>query len=67
MYLAADVEVPVQQKNQPEDAAEGGESSVSVSAPKVSVPSSLHHYCFSLELRSLGRLKLAHPIAAMLR
>uniref|UniRef100_A0A671URD9 Centrosomal protein 120 n=1 Tax=Sparus aurata TaxID=8175 RepID=A0A671URD9_SPAAU len=46
---------------------EGGASSVSVSAPKVSIPSSAHHYCFSLDLRSLGGLRLTHPIAATLR
>ncbi|XP_015230032.1 PREDICTED: centrosomal protein of 120 kDa [Cyprinodon variegatus] len=46
---------------------EGGASSVSVSAPKVSIPSSAHHYCFSLDLRSLGKLSLPHPIAATLR
>ncbi|XP_034547360.1 centrosomal protein of 120 kDa [Notolabrus celidotus] len=61
---AADLEVPVQQS---EAAAEGGASSVSVSAPKVSIPSSAHHYCFSLDLRSLGNLSLTHPISATLR
>ncbi|XP_067429258.1 centrosomal protein of 120 kDa [Thunnus thynnus] len=60
---AADLDVPAQT----EAAAEGGASSVSVSAPKVSIPSSAHHYCFSLDLRSLGKLSLTHPIAATLR
>jgi len=60
---AADVEAPAP----PEAAAEGGASSVSVSAPKVSIPSSAHHYCFSLDLCSLGKLSLPHPIAATLR
>ncbi|XP_032434909.1 centrosomal protein of 120 kDa [Xiphophorus hellerii] len=46
---------------------EGGASSVSVSAPKVSIPSSAHHYCFSLDLRSLAKLATPYPIAAMLR
>ncbi|XP_017162041.1 centrosomal protein of 120 kDa [Poecilia reticulata] len=46
---------------------EGAASSVSVSAPKVSIPSSAHHYCFSLDLRSLAKLATPHPIAAMLR
>ncbi|KAL3062360.1 hypothetical protein OYC64_002214 [Pagothenia borchgrevinki] len=47
--------------------AEGGASSVSISAPKVSIPPSAHHYCFSLDLRSLGHLSLTHPIAVTLR
>ncbi|XP_044052477.1 centrosomal protein of 120 kDa isoform X2 [Siniperca chuatsi] len=64
---AADLGVPVQQQSQTEATAEGGASSVSVSAPKVSIPSSAHHYCFSLDLRSLGNLSLTHPIAATLR
>ncbi|KAF6716951.1 Centrosomal protein of 120 kDa [Oryzias melastigma] len=54
-------------KAPPAAAAEGGASSVSVSAPKVSIPSSAHHYCFSLDLHSLGKLSLPHPISAMLR
>ncbi|XP_059193835.1 centrosomal protein of 120 kDa [Centropristis striata] len=59
---AADLQV------QSEAAAEGGgASSVSVSAPKVSIPSSAHHYCFSLDLHSLRSLSLTHPIAAKLR
>ncbi|XP_049907999.1 centrosomal protein of 120 kDa isoform X1 [Epinephelus moara] len=64
---AADLEVPVQPQSQTEATAEGGASSVSVSAPKVSIPPSAHHYCFSLDLRSLGNLSLTHPIAATLR
>uniref|UniRef100_A0A3P9J054 Centrosomal protein 120 n=1 Tax=Oryzias latipes TaxID=8090 RepID=A0A3P9J054_ORYLA len=54
-------------KAPPAASAEGGASSVSVSAPKVSIPSSAHHYCFSLDLHSLGKLSLPHPISAMLR
>ncbi|XP_051807134.1 centrosomal protein of 120 kDa [Acanthochromis polyacanthus] len=66
---AADVEVPDVLHHPPgaEGGAEGAASSVSVSAPKVSIPSSAHHYCFSLDLRSLGNLSLTHPIAATLR
>uniref|UniRef100_A0A8D0D212 Centrosomal protein 120 n=1 Tax=Sander lucioperca TaxID=283035 RepID=A0A8D0D212_SANLU len=67
MCPAADLEFPVLQQSQTEATAEGGASSVSVSAPKVSIPSSAHHYCFSLDLRSLGNLSLTHPIAATLR
>uniref|UniRef100_UPI0037E9579E centrosomal protein of 120 kDa n=1 Tax=Semicossyphus pulcher TaxID=241346 RepID=UPI0037E9579E len=62
---AADLEFPVQK--QTDAPAEGGASSVSVSAPKVSIPSSAHHFCFSLDLRSLGKLSLTHPVAATLR
>ncbi|XP_054629515.1 centrosomal protein of 120 kDa isoform X4 [Dunckerocampus dactyliophorus] len=36
-------------------------------APKVSIPPSAHHYCFSLDLCSLSDLGLSHPIAATLR
>nr|XP_046241768.1 centrosomal protein of 120 kDa [Scatophagus argus] len=64
---AVDLEIPVQQQSQTEATAGGGASSVSVSAPKVSIPSFAHHYCFSLDLRSLGSLRLAHPVAATLR
>ncbi|XP_045890052.1 centrosomal protein of 120 kDa-like [Micropterus dolomieu] len=64
---AADLEVPAQQPSPTVATAEGGASSVSVSAPKVSIPSSARHYCFSLDLRSLGNLSLTHPIAATLR
>uniref|UniRef100_A0A8C5H4F7 Centrosomal protein of 120 kDa-like n=1 Tax=Gouania willdenowi TaxID=441366 RepID=A0A8C5H4F7_GOUWI len=50
---------------------EGGQpdaaTSISVSAPKVAVPSSSHHFCFSLDLCSLRNLSLSHPIAASLR
>ncbi|KAK5870647.1 hypothetical protein PBY51_003576 [Eleginops maclovinus] len=46
---------------------EGGAPSVSVSAPKVAIPASAHHYCFSLDLRNLGNLSLTHSIAATLR
>uniref|UniRef100_A0A3Q1JN78 C2 domain-containing protein n=1 Tax=Anabas testudineus TaxID=64144 RepID=A0A3Q1JN78_ANATE len=55
---AADLEVPVQQQSQAEAAAEGGASSISVSAPRVSIPSTAHHYCFSLDLCSLGNLMM---------
>nr|XP_040050626.1 centrosomal protein of 120 kDa-like [Gasterosteus aculeatus aculeatus] len=61
-------ELPAQQQQgRSEAAAEGGASSVSLSAPKVSVPSSAHHYCFSLDLRSLRNLSPTHAIAATLR
>uniref|UniRef100_A0A667WF86 Centrosomal protein 120 n=1 Tax=Myripristis murdjan TaxID=586833 RepID=A0A667WF86_9TELE len=52
---------------QPQGRSEAAASSVSVSAPKVSIPASTHHFCFSLDLRSLGSLSLTHPVAATLR
>ncbi|XP_069379308.1 centrosomal protein of 120 kDa isoform X2 [Paralichthys olivaceus] len=64
---ATDADVPVQLQSRAAAAAEGGASSVSISAPKVSIPSSAHHFCFSLDLRSLRGLSLIHPIAATLR
>ncbi|XP_068452332.1 centrosomal protein of 120 kDa [Clinocottus analis] len=71
--LPGDLELPVQQQTGggagggAGGGEEGGASSVSVSAPKVSIPASAHHYCFSLDLRSLKNLSLTHPIAATLR
>lgn len=56
-----------QQKQQQNHAGDEEASSVTVSAPRVSVPSSGHHYCFSLDLCSLGSLKLKHSISATLR
>lgn len=67
MLSVADLQVSVQQQNHTEAIAEDEASSVSVSAPKVSVPSSGHHYSFSLDLCSLGCLKLKHSISATLR
>ncbi|XP_026178104.1 centrosomal protein of 120 kDa isoform X2 [Mastacembelus armatus] len=63
----AGLAVPVQIHSHAEAELEGGTSSISVSAPKVSIPSSAHHYRFSLDLRSLGKLSLTQPIAATLR
>uniref|UniRef100_A0A3B3ZG62 C2 domain-containing protein n=1 Tax=Periophthalmus magnuspinnatus TaxID=409849 RepID=A0A3B3ZG62_9GOBI len=47
--------------------ADSDTSSLSVSAPKVSIPPLAHHFCFSLDLRSIGNLRLPHPISATLR
>ncbi|KAK6313551.1 hypothetical protein J4Q44_G00168980 [Coregonus suidteri] len=46
---------------------EGGLSSVSVSAPKIAIPSSAHHYCFSMDLRSIRNLNLGFPVSCTLR
>uniref|UniRef100_A0A673ZKI5 Centrosomal protein of 120 kDa n=1 Tax=Salmo trutta TaxID=8032 RepID=A0A673ZKI5_SALTR len=52
---------------QVEDEPEGGLSSVSVSAPKIAIPSSAHHYCFSMDLRSVRNLNLGFPVSCTLR
>lgn len=72
VHSVADLQAPAQQQQQPQlqqqnHVRDEEASSVSVSAPKVSVPSSGHHYCFSLDLCSLGGLKLKHSISATLR
>ncbi|XP_020332103.1 centrosomal protein of 120 kDa [Oncorhynchus kisutch] len=54
---------PCQVENEPE----GGLSSVSVSAPKIAIPSSAHHYCFSMDLRSVRNLNLGFPVSCTLR
>ncbi|XP_010894321.2 centrosomal protein of 120 kDa isoform X1 [Esox lucius] len=50
-----------------EDESERGISSVSVSAPKIAIPSSSHHYCFSMDLRSIRHLNLGFTVSCMLR
>ncbi|XP_016363061.1 centrosomal protein of 120 kDa [Sinocyclocheilus anshuiensis] len=47
--------------------ADAADSSVSVSAPKISIPASAHHYCFSLDLRSIRDLRTSFPINCVLR
>uniref|UniRef100_A0A9J8CLB5 Centrosomal protein of 120 kDa n=1 Tax=Cyprinus carpio carpio TaxID=630221 RepID=A0A9J8CLB5_CYPCA len=47
--------------------ADAGASSVSVSAPKISIPASAHHYCFSLDLRSVRDLRTSFPVNCVLR
>ncbi|XP_030642668.1 centrosomal protein of 120 kDa isoform X1 [Chanos chanos] len=42
-------------------------SSVSVSAPKIAIPASAHHYCFSMDLRSIRDLALSFPVNCILR
>ncbi|KAL2092860.1 hypothetical protein ACEWY4_012658 [Coilia grayii] len=42
-------------------------SSVSVSAPKVAIPPSAHHYCFSMDLRSIRDLNTTFPVNCSLR
>ncbi|XP_063049920.1 centrosomal protein of 120 kDa-like, partial [Engraulis encrasicolus] len=48
--------------------AEGDpQGSVSVSAPKVAIPPSAHHYCFSMDLRSVRDLNTGFPVNCTLR
>ncbi|XP_057211725.1 centrosomal protein of 120 kDa [Triplophysa rosa] len=47
--------------------AEAQDTSVSVSAPKISIPASAHHYCFSLDLRSVRDLRMSFPVNCILR
>ncbi|KAI1900251.1 hypothetical protein AGOR_G00048070 [Albula goreensis] len=42
-------------------------SSVSVSAPKISIPSSAHHFCFSMDLRSIRDMDVGFPVNCTLR
>ncbi|XP_051950494.1 centrosomal protein of 120 kDa-like [Xyrauchen texanus] len=42
-------------------------SSVSVSAPKICIPASAHHYCFSLDLRSVRDLRTNFTVNCILR
>ncbi|KAM6304353.1 centrosomal protein of 120 kDa isoform 2-T2 [Podargus strigoides] len=42
-------------------------SSESVSAQKIVIPASSHHFCFSIDLRSIRRLEVGFPINCILR
>ncbi|XP_036383260.1 centrosomal protein of 120 kDa [Megalops cyprinoides] len=42
-------------------------SSVSVSAPKIAIPSSAHHFCFSMDLRSIRDMDVGFPVHCVLR
>ncbi|XP_056097883.1 centrosomal protein of 120 kDa [Rhinichthys klamathensis goyatoka] len=48
-------------------APDATDSSVSVSAPKISIPASAHHFCFSLDLRSVRDLRTSFPVNCILR
>ncbi|XP_026855599.2 centrosomal protein of 120 kDa isoform X1 [Electrophorus electricus] len=50
-----------------ESEAEVPASSLTVSAPKVAIPASAHHYCFSMELRSIRDLNMGFPVNCILR
>uniref|UniRef100_A0A8C3KJW7 Centrosomal protein of 120 kDa n=1 Tax=Calidris pygmaea TaxID=425635 RepID=A0A8C3KJW7_9CHAR len=42
-------------------------SSEPVSAPKIVIPAASHHFCFSIDLRSIRRLDVGFPINCILR
>uniref|UniRef100_A0A8B9RE54 Centrosomal protein 120 n=1 Tax=Astyanax mexicanus TaxID=7994 RepID=A0A8B9RE54_ASTMX len=48
-------------------AQEVQETSITVSAPKIAIPASAHHYCFSMDLRSIRDLNVGFPVNCMLR
>ncbi|XP_017324346.2 centrosomal protein of 120 kDa [Ictalurus punctatus] len=51
----------------PESEPEIPGSSITVSAPKIAIPSSAHHYCFSIDLRSIRDLNVSFPVNCTLR
>ncbi|XP_072537057.1 centrosomal protein of 120 kDa isoform X2 [Salminus brasiliensis] len=59
--LAAAADMPL------ESEAEVQAASVTVSAPKIAIPASAHHYCFSMDLRSISDLNVGFPVNCMLR
>ncbi|XP_053480962.1 centrosomal protein of 120 kDa isoform X3 [Ictalurus furcatus] len=51
----------------PESEPEIPGSSITVSAPKIAIPASAHHYCFSIDLRSIRELNVSFPVNCTLR
>ncbi|MCJ8735046.1 hypothetical protein PDJAM_G00242260 [Pangasius djambal] len=51
----------------PENEPEIQGSSITVSAPKIAIPASAHHYCFSIDLRSIRDLNVSFPVNCTLR
>ncbi|KAF7695255.1 centrosomal protein of 120 kDa [Silurus meridionalis] len=51
----------------PESEPEILSSSIAVSAPKIAIPASAHHYCFSIDLRSVRDLNVSFPVNCILR
>uniref|UniRef100_A0A8C7U9R4 Centrosomal protein of 120 kDa n=1 Tax=Oncorhynchus mykiss TaxID=8022 RepID=A0A8C7U9R4_ONCMY len=66
-YLAESPPNPLTESEANSLQPEGGLSSVSVSAPKIAIPSSAHHYCFSMDLRSVRNINLGFPVSCTLR
>ncbi|XP_066499742.1 centrosomal protein of 120 kDa [Hoplias malabaricus] len=50
-----------------ESEAEIQAPSITVSAPKIAIPASAHHYCFSMDLRSIRSLNMSFPVNCILR
>ncbi|XP_028851880.1 centrosomal protein of 120 kDa [Denticeps clupeoides] len=70
--LLEDAGQPAPQPSAPDAPAaandpEGPASSVTVSAPKIAIPASAHHYCFSMDLRSVRSLNVTFPVNCTLR
>ncbi|KAK3540585.1 hypothetical protein QTP70_034343 [Hemibagrus guttatus] len=51
----------------PESELENPGSSITVSAPKIVIPASAHHYCLSIDLRSIRDLNVNFPVNCTLR
>ncbi|KAF4072204.1 hypothetical protein AMELA_G00260510 [Ameiurus melas] len=66
----SDVPVPplaASENVRPESEPEIPGSSITVSAPKIAIPVSAHHYCFSIDLRSIRDLNVNFPVNCTLR
>ncbi|XP_060787860.1 centrosomal protein of 120 kDa isoform X2 [Neoarius graeffei] len=51
----------------PESEPEIPGSSITASAPKIAIPASAHHYCFSIDLHSIRDLNVSFPVSCTLR
>ncbi|XP_060737257.1 centrosomal protein of 120 kDa isoform X1 [Tachysurus vachellii] len=51
----------------PESELENPGTSITVSAPKIAIPASAHHYCFSIDLCSIRDLNVSFPVNCTLR
>uniref|UniRef100_A0AAY4D0G7 C2 domain-containing protein n=1 Tax=Denticeps clupeoides TaxID=299321 RepID=A0AAY4D0G7_9TELE len=63
----SEAESLLEDAGQPANDPEGPASSVTVSAPKIAIPASAHHYCFSMDLRSVRSLNVTFPVNCTLR
>lgn len=70
VFAVSDLPVPplaASENVRPESEPEIPGSSITVSAPKIAIPSSAHHYCFSIDLRSIRDLNVSFPVNCTLR
>ncbi|XP_027023076.1 centrosomal protein of 120 kDa isoform X1 [Tachysurus fulvidraco] len=51
----------------PESELENPGTSITVSAPKIAIPASAHHFCFSIDLCSVRNLNVSFPVNCTLR